>query len=164
MQALTANFYRPSLDSQIEHFTLSSFGTSPREKYSSPSLFVFFDTPFNHILRLNGRIFDLLEEFKFLEDNWDEEGAMAPDSIAVLQTTYISQWLEKGGQSIYNVAPGPNGEVMLDLRNIKGTRSVELIFYSNKSISVFYPETDIPRQENFSNEELPAILEWLNRK
>jgi hypothetical protein len=110
------------------------------------------------------RVFDLLEEFKFLLDNWDEEGAMAPNSIAISNATYITQCLERGGQPIYNAAPGPNGEVMLDLRNIEGTRSVELIFYSNRSIIVYYPETDNAYQDNFSFEELPSVLEWLNRK
>jgi hypothetical protein len=164
MQALTANYLPSSIDSKKEQFILSSFGTSYREKFSSPSLFVIIDTPYHNIPKLNDRIFDLLEEFTFLEHNWDEEDALSPDSVAVSNATYIAQCLERGGQSIYNAAPGPNGEVMLDLRNIEGTRSVELIFYSNRSIIVYYPETDNPYQDNFSFEELPSVLEWLNRK
>lgn len=164
MQALTANYLPSSIDSKKEQFILSSFGISLREKFSSPSLFVIIDTPYHNIPKLNDRIFDLLEEFTFLENNWDEEDALSPDSVAVSNATYIAQYLERGGQLIYNAAPGPNSEVMLDLRNIDGTRSVELIFYANRSIAVFYPETGKPYQENFSFEELPSVLEWLNSK
>jgi hypothetical protein len=115
--------------------------------------------------RPNGRIFNLLREFETLRDNWDEDVAIAPDSLAIAQARYVTQVLENAGQPVFSAAPGPNGEVMLDLRNPEKSRSVEIIFYPERSTAVYFPEEvkRIPFQKEFDLTELSAILEWLNQ-
>lgn len=114
---------------------------------------------------MNGRIFNLLKEFETLHDNWDEDDAVAPDSLAISRAKYVTHILENAGQSLFSAAPGPNGEVMLDLRNKENAKSVEIIFYPNRSVAVFFPAegSAIPFQKEFDVTELPKILEWLNQ-
>lgn len=113
---------------------------------------------------LNNRIHKLLEEYSKLQSNWDDDGAVAPNEMSILQAIYITTLLERHGQSIFHAAPGPNGEIMLDIRNNKKTRSLELIFYPTRSIAVTFPEDQKPVQQNFELPDLPGYLEWLNKK
>lgn len=111
---------------------------------------------------LNARIHKLLEEFASLEDNWDEDDALAPDQLALIRAEFLTTLLEKHGQPIFHAAPGPIGEVLLDLRDKNKSKSVEIIFYKNRTNVVFFPSSGTPFQEQFEIQNLPQILEWLN--
>lgn len=113
---------------------------------------------------LNIRIHKLLNEFSLLEDNWDEGGATAPLEGVINYARFIAKLLEKRGQAIFHAAPGPNGEIMLALRNNSDTKSFEIILYPNRSVVVAFPESEEPFQKNFDVKELPNLLEWLNKK
>src|SRR5690242_7851283 len=77
-------------------------------------------------LNLNNRIFSLLAEFGQLQEGWDDDGATKPDPIALHMAWYISLILERSGQKIFHAAPGAQGEIMLDLRDEHGERSIEI--------------------------------------
>lgn len=111
---------------------------------------------------LNARIHKLLEEFTSLEDNWDEDEALAPHPLALNNAEFLTTLLEKHGQPIFHAAPGPNGEILLDLRDKAKTKSVEIIFYHNRTTVVYFPASGTPAQEQFELQNLPMILEWLN--
>lgn len=111
---------------------------------------------------LNYRIFRLLKEYETLQDNWDEDGAISPSAYALSQSYYLSRLLDKSGQKVFHVAPGPAGEVMLDLRNEETNRSVEIIFYSSRAAYVTFSENAPPKQGSFEFHLLPDLLEWLN--
>lgn len=113
---------------------------------------------------LNNRIHKLLEEYSKLQNNWDEDDAIAPSDTVITKSKFITTLLENHGQSIFHSAPGPNGEIMLDIRNIKGNRSIELIFYPTRSVLVTFSENEKPTQQNLEIADLPKYLEWLNRK
>jgi len=111
---------------------------------------------------LNNRINSLLEEISDLNDNWDGDDALAPSQIVIRRAKYITSFLENHGQSIYNAAPGPNGEVMLEIRNSYKAKSIELIFYTTRAIAVQFSDTEKPVQSDFEDEKLPELLNWLN--
>ena len=113
---------------------------------------------------INHRIVRLLEEYKSLEKNWDEDGAIAPSTKALNNSMFLTKTLEKRGQAIYHTAPGPNGEIMLDIRNGKNTKSLEIIFYEDRAVAVLFPEREKPSQQVFDFQNLPVILQWLNQK
>ncbi|WP_033417690.1 hypothetical protein [Cytophaga aurantiaca] len=117
-----------------------------------------------HQIGLNNRIHKLLREFSVLEDNWDENDSIAPIESVIKQAKFITSLLEKHGQPIFHAAPGPNGEIMLDIRNKKKDRSLEIIFYPLKSVVVLFPERGTPDQQIFTINNLPYLLEWLNQK
>jgi hypothetical protein len=111
---------------------------------------------------LNGRIHKLLADFGYLRNNWDEDDALAPSKEALRQAEFLTGILEKHGQPIFHAAPGPNGEVMLDIRNKDKSKSVEILFYQNRTTVVFYPSKGSPYQDAFDFQALPEILVWLN--
>lgn len=112
----------------------------------------------------NHKILQLLTEFELLEENWDFDGAMKPSLKAIEIARYITQLLGKHGQHIFHAAPGPNGEIMLDIRNKNKSKSVEIILYDRRSVAVKFPEEGQPEQISFSPETLPNLLHWLNTK
>jgi|JI102314A1RNA_FD_contig_31_8352993_length_982_multi_4_in_0_out_0_2 hypothetical protein len=109
----------------------------------------------------NSKIFSLLDEIATLKDNWDNDGAKAPNLDTIQAIRGIIKLLSRMGQSIFHTAPGPSGEIMLDFRN--KNKSLELIFYPNKRVYVTFSETENPKQGNFNNEILPELLSWLNK-
>lgn len=114
-----------------------------------------------HQYALNARIRQLLNEFENLKDNWDEDDAKAPYKTSIHNAGFITDLFNNHGQRIYHAAPGPNGEVMLDVRNKETDKSVEFIFYNDRSICVrFSPKG--PQQEDFDDNKLPEIMNWLN--
>lgn len=113
-------------------------------------------------LSLNNRISKLLSEFEQLQNNWDNDDALAPSKSAIRMANYTSKLLSNCGQPIYHVAPGPNGEIMLDIRNSDLTKSLELIFYSERSVAVYFPKEGKPFQKDFVINDLQSLLSWLN--
>lgn len=113
---------------------------------------------------VNQRILNLLKAYAQLPDNWDEDDAIAPDQTAIKQAFFLTYVLEKHGQPIFHAAPGPNGEIMLDIRNRAKTKSLEIIFYPDRAISILFPEDRKPTQAAFDFEKLPQLLQWLNQK
>lgn len=119
---------------------------------------------FSDEVGVNQRILHLLQEYAQLQDNWDEEDALAPDQIAIQNAFFLTRVLEKHGQPIFHAAPGPNGEIMLDIRDRFKTKSLEIIFYPDRAISVLFPEDRKPTQAAFEFEKLPQLLQWLNQR
>ncbi|MCB9316589.1 MAG: hypothetical protein H6569_10660 [Lewinellaceae bacterium] len=95
----------------------------------------------------NERALRLLEEFKTLPDNWDEEGALAPAQNAVLLAENLVRLLQQTGQKVYHVAPGPNGEIMVDMR--ENGKSVEILFYADNMRYVLFPLDGNPEQGEY---------------
>lgn len=112
---------------------------------------------------INMRILSLLKSYRKLSNNWDFDDALAPSDTVITKSESIALMLQKIGQKIYHTAPGPNGEIMLDLRDIDHLKSIEIIVYDNKINLVYIPETSLPTQENFSFSKLKDYLIWLNK-
>jgi hypothetical protein len=69
--------------------------------------------------------------------------------------------METVQQTIYSIAPGPVGEIMLDLRN--GYKSVEIIIYPNRIRTVQFEEGKAPHQKDASIDYIITdLLKWLN--
>lgn len=115
-------------------------------------------------VNLNTKIIYLLNEYLNLEDDWDNDGAKVPSPRAINNAFSLTDILSKHAQPIFHVAPGPRGEIMLDIRNKSKTSSVEIIFYHDKAISVFFPSQGNPVQQEFTFDNLPDLLKDLNKK
>lgn len=111
---------------------------------------------------LNSRIESLLNEYSQLQNDWDEDDALAPNTESLQFAQFVTKLLSMHGQRIFHAAPGPNGEIMLDIRNRTKTQSLEIIFYPDRAISVSFPAIGKPFQQAFTLEQLPSLLSWLN--
>jgi hypothetical protein len=109
---------------------------------------------------VNQRILNLIEDFKTLDYNWDEDGALKPSLTAIRLSTVTVKQLQLVSEKVFHAAPGPNGEIMIDLR--KNGKSVEILFYENKSRFVTFPTSGKPEQGVYDEEQLPKLLKWLN--
>ena len=160
MPALMNNYsaYAQS-NSRNSALALQDLHMDERTSLSASIILVSFDEP-----NLNSRITNLIAEFSYLQDNWDEDGAKAPARETIEKAMALTILLSKHGQPIFHAAPGPNGEIMLDIRSKNKSKSMEIILYEEKSIAVMFPENDAPNQQNFNTEYLGEMLRWLNQK
>ncbi len=118
----------------------------------------------NSKIRINERIFNLIEDFHNLKDNWDEDDALAPTPAVLGEAANLVRTIGAYGQKVYHTAPGAAGEIMLSLRNEPYTRSLEIIIYPQKTKVVFVQEEGLPTQELFQNANLKTYITWLNEK
>ncbi|MFT5780257.1 MAG: hypothetical protein ACI837_003218 [Crocinitomicaceae bacterium] len=101
-----------------------------------------------------------VRSFAELEQNWDSYDAqkISPDAIA--KSVDLIKEIDKLDEEIYFSSPGPNGEVMIQLK--KAEKEVEIIQYANKSKYVTFSKEEFEKQGDFTLEILPEIIEWLN--
>lgn len=116
-----------------------------------------------HSYSPNLHINKLLDEFSMLQNDWDEEGALAPGIDVLEKARSLVYILKNHGLRIFHAAPGPNGEIMIDIRNQEKRKSVEIIFYYNRSVAVKFPESGYPEQQEFNYDLLPELLGWINQ-
>ena len=109
----------------------------------------------------NLKMFKLLKDFEQLENNWDGDGALAIPKTVISKAESIIIFLDTMGLKVFHTAPGPNGEIMIDLRNRENTKSLELIIYSTRNIAVKFPSDGKPEQHLFDILDLPHFLNWL---
>ncbi|HNR08907.1 MAG TPA: hypothetical protein PKM27_16430 [Saprospiraceae bacterium] len=111
---------------------------------------------------INDKIHSLLEEYKNFEANWDGEGTEAPDKKVLICATALLRILDKFGQKVFHASPGPNKEIMLDLRNNNQSKSLEILFYPSRSVYVKFQDANKPIQGEFNFEKLHELMTWLN--
>lgn len=112
---------------------------------------------------INERILSLLKSYRKLNNNWDFDDALAPSIKVINISELIVMTFQKIGQKIYHTAPGPNGEIMLDIRDSNNSKSIEIIIYNDKINIVFIPKKEFPTQEIFEFSKLKNYLNWLNK-
>lgn len=156
MEALISNYtekenHRPQIAKSGFRFGFIAKKTNAIVVYESRSI------------GLNYRIFNLLNSFKKLENNWDLDDAIAPSNIIIRKAKSLAMIFQSIGQKIYHTAPGPNGEIMLDLRSNHDGKSIEFIIYQDKINVVFIPEKGLPKQQYFEKTSLESYLLWLNK-
>lgn len=104
---------------------------------------------------------NIIDAMETLGPNWDGDGALPPDNEALMIAKSITYMLWRYGQPVYHIAPGPVGEVMVNLRN--GDKSLELLFYPNRWKYVQFSPHEAPRQGNLDFLIFPELLTWLNK-
>ena len=104
---------------------------------------------------------EAIQLFKNLYDNWDEQDAIAPSENTIQAAITFANQMTVARQKIYHVAPGPNGEILIDLRN--KDKSIEVLFYPEKTKYVTIAESEAPTQGLLTLENLKNLLHWLNK-
>lgn len=110
---------------------------------------------------LNAVSLQTLSEIERLENNWDEQGAVAPNKSVIQWCNGLIVFLEAIGQKVFSIAPGPDGEIMLDLRN--GSRSLEILIYGDRMKYVKFSPSEKPVQGIFTPDLLNSeLIAWVN--
>jgi hypothetical protein len=111
----------------------------------------------------NQHIFQLLDEFQFLPENWDGDDALPPSADGIMNARRLTTALNFKRTNAYHTAPGPNGEIMISLRSRDKQRHLEFILYPSKTIFVKLPSNGQPEQGILEEAQLDGLLSWLNR-
>ena len=101
-----------------------------------------------------------LKSFLNLKENWDSYSA-APAIEHCVQSAidFIKRFDEKY-QEVYFVAPGPNGEVLVELKNSE--RSVEVIFDENIIEYIKYEGNDATEDIYNGMDDIDSqLISWL---
>jgi hypothetical protein len=112
---------------------------------------------------INNWVLSRIEELSRFQNAWDGIDAIAPSEFVILKANRFVNICTSRGQKIYNCVPGLDGEIMFELRNeIKG-KSIEVIYYGNRTIVVQFGPNNFTKQSKIesSNEIINAII-WLN--
>ncbi len=78
----------------------------------------------------------VIQDLSKLEDNWDSYDGKKPHPWSLEKADYLLGALDIIGQEVYHIAPGPNGEVMVEIH--KDDREAEVILYPDKDRYVIF--------------------------
>lgn len=104
-----------------------------------------------------------IKSFKNLNRNWDGYGAEKPAQQSVDKAVKFVEHLGDWEQPIYFVAPGPNGEVLVELKD--NDRTIEVFFQPDGQHEyVMFDREKCVEENNFSFEMLLQLLDWLHEE
>ena len=95
--------------------------------------------------------------FRNIADNWDSYGAEKPSESAIVNALSFIRVIDAHGIPVYFTAPGPNGEIVVELR--KGNYEAEVYFNADNSNEILIYEGDTCISEGMLDYLLPQILE-----
>jgi hypothetical protein len=108
----------------------------------------------------NQTAIDNIKSFKFLEENWDGEGALMIPSTTIDKVLKLVERIDKLDSTVYLASPGPNEEVLILLK--KNNKELELIIYPNKEKFVKFEDNNYIQQGNIESENFNSLIEWIS--
>ena len=101
-----------------------------------------------------------IKSFTQLAVNWDGYGAAPISPIAIEKAINFIHEINKYDIDAYLSSPGPNGEVMVQLKH--NSREIELVFYEGKSKYVLFSNKGFESQGDYSPAILHELVAWLS--
>ena len=101
-----------------------------------------------------------VKSFTELEENWDSYGAQKVSEEVTENSILLIEAIDFLDEDVYFTSPGPNGEIMIQLKN--EDKEVELIVYESKTKFVTFENNEFKKQGDFEANILPKIIEWLH--
>lgn len=97
----------------------------------------------SYLPALSGKAKEFLKKistYKNLQENWDSNGAIPPSHELILKASTFIQVVDELNIPLYFIAPGPNGEIVIEYKNGDNTAEIffnedgsqEMILYSGK--------------------------------
>lgn len=104
------------------------------------------------------KMLERIEEFKSLRDNWDSYQAASPSESAIRQAEKMVRRLDRAGMPFFFTAPGPNGEIVLELKRMN--RAAEIYFYADAPSDFVLFEGDRSVEEGLLEQNLQQIIQF----
>lgn len=105
------------------------------------------------------RILEKLEGFKQLGENWDTYQAAAPTATAIRQAEKMVRRLDAEGAPFFFTAPGPNGEIVVELKHRHKT--AEIYFYTDEPSDFVLFDGDQSVKEGFTDQDFHQIIDFI---
>ena len=101
-----------------------------------------------------------INKFSSLQANWDGYGAVVPTKNVIDAAINFIRETDKRGLAAFFVAPGPNGEILVEFQN--GDRSVEMYFYVDSLADyAFFDDDELVEEQNFDENVIDKIAEFI---
>ena len=100
-----------------------------------------------------------IQSFAELKPNWDSYKAIPPDSLNIKDAIGFAKWADRLNLPLYFASPGPNGEILIELK--KDAVEAEIHFITNSPSEFLLCDGDLIIIEDSlqGNEEL--LLQYL---
>ena len=105
------------------------------------------------------RMIQKLQSFRQLKENWDSYGAAKPSVNAINRAISLVKTLDLANQPVYFVAPGPNGEIVVEFR--EGEYSIEITVDDEGKEEYVTLRNGILLSEPATFDSLPVLVRWL---
>ena len=134
---------------------LSEAFETEQQEWNTSIIDIYSDTPplSNAAVKAASKILG----FRNYADNWDSYGAERPSESAIVNALSFIRAIDAHRIPVYFTAPGPNGEIVVELR--KGNYEAEVYFNADNSNEVLIYEGDACISEGMLDHLLPRILE-----
>jgi hypothetical protein len=109
----------------------------------------------------NRKEINKLHTFAKLDPNWDSYGAEKITASVIQDSIKFIKLIDKLDQDVYFTAPGPNGEISIEL--INGKKSTELLIYPNKNYKyVCFEGAQVKDQGVLTDKKVEELILWIN--
>lgn len=117
----------------------------------------------NNLSPRNKMVVNKIQSFGDLEENWDSYDADIISKEVIDSSVRFVEKINQLNQDIYFAAPGPNGEISIELKS--GTKNAEMLIYPNKKHKhIFFNDDKFEGQGNISIQKIPEVIRWLFSK
>ena len=114
----------------------------------------------NKISYKNGKEINKIQSFSSLDKNWDSYDATKISEEVINNSVHLIEKLDQFDQDIYFTAPGPNGEISVELK--RGNKNAEILIYPKKKYKyVFFEGSNFKDQGTLHFNKIPEIIQWL---
>lgn len=113
------------------------------------------------LLEENKKAIERLKSFKKLESNWNSYGAEKPSIRSIDQAIRFIKHLDEWLQPVYFTAPGPNGEILVELKH--ADKSIEVFFNpeANNEYALFHSD-ELDKEGSFDLKDINQLLDLLD--
>jgi hypothetical protein len=102
-----------------------------------------------------------LTAFKSLGENWDSYNAACPSETAIREAEKMVYRLDREGMPFFFTAPGPNGEIVLELKQCH--TSMEIFFYADAASDFILSDHDQILEEGLTEPNLQKTIQIFQR-
>lgn len=134
-------------------FTLG--GQQPFNMFRTAISFRYFD----EISSINASEIAHIKSYAKLQENWDGYGSDSISGKAINKAIDFIKAIDKFDLEVYLSSPGPNGEVMVQLRN--QDKEMEVVCYDDKDKYVLFHANNFVNQGDYSPPLLQELVAWL---
>lgn len=115
---------------------------------------------YNHISDSNINAINLIKSYAGLRDNWDSYNAIPPSYQAIQKAITFILWLSEYNIDVFFVAPSPNGEILVKIK--EGDANLEFEFSNDSNDTVCASHYGDFMAEHILNETTQtSYIKWL---
>ncbi len=134
-------------------FTETYYNTSSIELSST-------NFTYNNLSDGNINAINLIKSYASLPNNWDSYNAIRPSNQAIQKAITFILWLSEYNVEVFFVAPSPNGEILVEIKEGDSNLEFEFSNDSNDSICASY-NGDFMAEDILNETTQISYLKWL---